>query len=197
MSVNPRRHADDPSLLLEAAFMRIYHERMADVPIVNPALEVEAVGFALRDGHWLGILIAPWFMNLVRVPGPAAPWTSVRGEDRHFRQFPSGTYAFLGGEEPELGEFQTCSLISPMGQFGDQDSARATAQAVLGMLLAPPAPGSVPDIGPPRRVESTQDEVAKTAPADAATLAPAPEAEAIPPRPMSKRDFLFGPLRRA
>jgi [NiFe] hydrogenase assembly HybE family chaperone len=185
-----RRHELDPSPLLEAAFRRIHRECMADVPIINPALEVEAVGFIQHEGHWLGVLIAPWFMNLLRVPGPLAAWTSVRGETRHFRALPSGTYAFLGSEEPEVGEFQTCSLISPMGQFADQQSARATAQAVLAMLLAPPAPGSLPDIGPPRRAGTTEVEPAIEPPE-----APAPPIAPPQPRPTSKRDFLFGALR--
>lgn len=191
MSEPLRRHEHDPSPLLEAAFRRIHRERMADVPIINPALEVEAVGFTQHEGHWLGVLIAPWFMNLLRVPGPLEAWTSVRGESRHFRALPSGTYAFLGCEEPEVGEFQTCSLISPMGQFADQQSARETAQAVLAMLLAPPAPGSLPDIGPPRRVGSGEAEAATEPPE-----APAAPSASPPPRPTARREFLFGALRR-
>ena len=36
--------------------------------MVNPALAVEAVGFRPWGEHWLGILITPWFMNLVLMP---------------------------------------------------------------------------------------------------------------------------------
>ena len=39
---------------------------------VNPAVEVEAVGFAPWDAHWLGVMVTPWFMNLMLLPRDAA-----------------------------------------------------------------------------------------------------------------------------
>ena len=69
-----------------------------------PVLRVEAVGFAPWQGHWLGILITPWFMNLVLVPGEAASWQGVAPGKRRFCKFPSGDFAFLGSVEPEIGE---------------------------------------------------------------------------------------------
>jgi [NiFe] hydrogenase assembly HybE family chaperone len=108
-----RLHAADPAPLLEAVFRRIQAETMAGVPILNPALTVEAVGFSRWQDHWLGIVITPWFMNLVLVPGAAASWQSVAPGLRLFRKFPSGDFAFLGSDEPEVGEFQSCSLFSP------------------------------------------------------------------------------------
>jgi hypothetical protein len=37
--------ADSPAPALEAAFADIARTRLADVPLCNPALQVEAVGF--------------------------------------------------------------------------------------------------------------------------------------------------------
>jgi [NiFe] hydrogenase assembly HybE family chaperone len=170
-----RLHADNPSPLLEAAFRRILADTMADVPILNPALAVEAVGFARQGDHWLGIVITPWFMNLVLVPGAIESWQSVAPGLRLFRKFPSGDFAFLGSNEPEVGEFQSCSLFSPMAQFADQAGAREVACAAL---------------------EALQNE-----PAAAAPQAPAKEAfddpkQAALERPMSKREFLGGMFRR-
>ena len=34
-------------------------ERMHDVPILNPALNVEAVDFQRWQRHWLGVLVTP------------------------------------------------------------------------------------------------------------------------------------------
>ncbi len=170
-----RIHAEDPSPLLEAAFRRIQAETMADVPILNPALRVEAVGFTRWQDHWLGIVITPWFMNLVLVPGAAGSWQSVAPGQRLFRNFPSGDFAFLGSDEPEVGEFQSCSLFSPMAQFADQTGARDVALAAL---------------------EALQSE-------SAAAVPPAPTKEAFEDpkkaaleRPMSKREFLGAVLRR-
>jgi [NiFe] hydrogenase assembly HybE family chaperone len=133
------RHLDDPSARLEAAFRRIEAERMADVPMLNHALDVEAVGFARRDGRWLGVLVTPWFMNLVLLPAEGE-WESVTEGERIFRRFAGRDYAFLGGREPEVGEFQCCSLFSPMGEMPNQDSVRAIARAVLLALDGEPDP---------------------------------------------------------
>lgn len=169
-----RIHAEDPSRLLEAAFRRIQAETMADVPILNPALSVEAIGFARRQDHWLGIVVTPWFMNLVLVPGAAESWQSVAPGLRLFRKFPSGDFAFLGSDEPEVGEFQSCSLFSPMAQFVDQAGAREVALAAL---------------------EALQHEPATAAPQAPKQAADDPRQAALE-RPMSKREFLGGMFRR-
>lgn len=175
MSAAPRIHDADPSPLLEAAFRRIEGERMAGVGVLNPALRVEAVGFVRHEGHWLGIIVTPWFMNLVLAPGEAGTWQSVAPGQRLFRSFPSGDFAFLGSSEAEVGEFQSCSLFSPMGQFADQDGARAVAHAALAALreapaAAPPAPPADDALDDPR--------------------------QAALERPMSKREFLGSVFRR-
>lgn len=140
MPGNLRCHDVDPSRLVEAAFQRIYVEHMSDVPIVNPALQVQALDFILWQGNWLGVLITPWCINLLLLPGPNGNWQSVSGNHRRFHHFPSGNYAFLGGTEAEIGEYQSCSLISPMGQFPDQESVRAVAEEVIKNMLKAPDP---------------------------------------------------------
>lgn len=170
-----RSHAEDPSPLLEAAFRRIEAGTMADVPILNPALTVEAVGFTRRQDHWLGIVITPWFMNLVLVPGAAESWQSVAPGLRLFRKFPSGDFAFLGSNEPEVGEFQSCSLFSPMGQFASQAEAREVALAALAALQAEPV---------------------AAAPAPSKQAFEDPKQAALE-RPMSKREFLGSVFRRS
>ena len=172
-------HPVDPSRLLEAAFRRIESERMAGVAVLNPALCVEAVGFARWQEHWLGILITPWFMNLVLVPGREEGWQSVADGARIFRRFPAGDYAFLGGHEPELGEFQTCALFSPMAQFAEQDSARAVALAALEALQRQPE----------------KPDAAKPAAPLAKDALDHPEPAALK-RPMSKREFFGSVFRR-
>ena len=64
---------------LAAAFRNVAKERMAGVPLVNETLSVEAVGFTEWDGRLLGVLVAPWFMNLVLLPGTVAKLISEYG----------------------------------------------------------------------------------------------------------------------
>ncbi len=135
-------HASDPAPRLEAVFTRIEAERMAGVPLLNPALRVQALPFGRWQGQWLGVLVTPWFLNLVLMPADAAGWRQTREGDRVFHHFAAGDFAFLGNDEPGLGEFQACSLISPMGQFNDQTAAIDTARAALAMLHLPPPDGA-------------------------------------------------------
>lgn len=134
----PAGREHDPADAVERAYFRIQQERMAGVPIVNPALRVEAVDFQRWQGNWLGIVVAPWCMSVLLVPGSDDGWVRAPDNQRRFVKFPFGELAFLGSHEPELGEFQSCSLFSPMDRFGTQAQALATARATLLALLSPP-----------------------------------------------------------
>lgn len=135
-----RIHAHNPSELVEQTYFRVQQERMADVPILNPALSVEAIDFQRWQGHWLGIVVTPWCMSVLLVPGSTDHWVWTGENKRRFVTFPAGEFAFLGSEEAELGEFQSCSLFSPMGKFANQVEAAMTARAsMVALLTALPA----------------------------------------------------------
>ena len=158
----------DPTPRLNAAF----REAAARMPgdLVNPALEVEAVGFAPWQGHWLGIMVTPWFMNLVLAPRAQRRWQSIRVGDKRKLQFPAGIYEFIGASDASVGEYQSCSLFSPMHQFESHAAARLVAQLAREALFDP--------------ANAEQPEDAREAP-PAATHAE--EAQSI-----TKRDFLRG-----
>ncbi|MGV6817379.1 MAG: [NiFe]-hydrogenase assembly chaperone HybE [Thiotrichales bacterium] len=119
---------------IEAVFRRIQQERMADVPVINPKLAVQWVGGSAWNNGWLGILITPWFMNVLWLPNEASEPPPQVGEVRVFT-FPSGQYDFVAGHEPLLGHYFSCSLFSPMFEFENQAAAEATAvEALLAML---------------------------------------------------------------
>jgi len=139
-----RIHETNPAAAVEEAYFRIFRERMAVVPVHNVLLSVEAVDFQPWQGHWLGVVVTSWCMSVLLVPGKAEDWETVGDNKRRFVKFPAGDFAFLGSEEPELGEFQTCALFSPMNQFPTQAQAVQTARASLVALLhtavqSPPA----------------------------------------------------------
>lgn len=112
--------------------------RMKDLPVFNPALRVEAVGFHEFQGGQLGIIVTPWFMNLVFLPGPGAASPPREGE-RRGRALPAGTVDFVGARFDDVGPFESCSLFSPMPNFESAEVARATAEEALLLLVAPPA----------------------------------------------------------
>ena len=155
-----------PAASLEARFRAIGREQMRDMPMVNPALDVAALGFRPWQAHWLGVLVTPWFMNLWLMPRDAAQWQPIGERETRCYVFPAGVFEFIGGRDALLGDYQACSLFSPMFEFADAAAAHATALAALDALFDPATGGAAPS-------------------ADDRPAAP-------PPRAMSKRDFLFG-----
>jgi len=144
-------HDESPADAVEEAFFRIQREQMSDVPILNPALSVEAVDFQRWQGHWLGIVVTPWCMSLLLVPGGTQGWVSVGDNKRRFVRFPAGDFAFLGSAEAELGEYQSCPLFSPMQRFSSQSEATLTARASLvAMLTAPGGAEAAKESMPPK-----------------------------------------------
>lgn len=121
--------ATDPARVaqLETVFETIQYTRMADVPLLNPVLRVEAVGFRPWAGGDLGVLITPWFLSLLWLAGdPETPLAATLSVT-----LPSGEYAFLSAWEPVLGAYASCSLISPVLMFADQATIQITARTVL------------------------------------------------------------------
>jgi [NiFe] hydrogenase assembly HybE family chaperone len=120
---------------LETEFTRIQRERMADVPMLNPALEVQAVGFTAWKGYLVGVLITPWFMNLMLFSQEGDEWTQLPTGTRIIHGFPSGSYEFILGEEERIGHYLMYSLFSPVFEFRNQEAAVATAGAVMELLM--------------------------------------------------------------
>jgi [NiFe] hydrogenase assembly HybE family chaperone len=181
------------SVGLESAFTRIQRERMTDVPLLNPALEVQAVGFRVWENYCLGVLITPWFMNLMLLSLDGDVWAELPSGTKINQSFPSGTYEFILGEEEGIGRYQMCSLFSPVFEFQNQEAAVATAEAVMEGLM---------DAANRDVVSTREREIRKIwHGAEAATAAVAeangesvnrPSLEERIQKPISRRDLLRG-----
>ncbi|MCW2314125.1 [NiFe]-hydrogenase assembly chaperone HybE [Rhodoferax antarcticus] len=146
---------------LAQAFALIGQTRMQGVPVQNLQLCVQAIGFEATPGldnepeALSGILITPWFMNLVRLPvaadAPTKSWLAPGRKGR--RTLGSECFEFIGASEDRLGVFEVCSLFSPMFEFANQQAAVATATHVLALLREPVAApvGSASTSLPPSR----------------------------------------------
>ncbi len=142
-------------LELESVFDEIRTKRMADVPILNSALAVEAVGFEEHDDSLLGVLVTPWFMNLMLLPKEKGAWGEEVTGEKSTLDLPAGRFEFIAGRENGIGEYRMCSLFSPMFEFGDHATAVATAAAVMEGVMrpaddTPPAAGDATKPPPPR-----------------------------------------------
>ncbi len=119
---------------LENTFKRI-EQRMKGIPVLNESLHVKAIGFHQWGSYQLGVLITPWFMNLMLLPESAESISELKMGDIQSHIFPSGTYDFIVGYEDELGTYLNCSLFSPMFEFEDQLAAELTAQEALAAIM--------------------------------------------------------------
>jgi [NiFe] hydrogenase assembly HybE family chaperone len=119
---------------LEETFKLIQRERMEGLPFLNSALRVEAIGFTPWGRGAVGVLLTPWFMNLMLLPGEEE-WSGLQVGAKVSHRFDSGCYEFTVGDEPGIGRYQMCSLFSPMGQFADHAAAVATATEVMRGLM--------------------------------------------------------------
>jgi [NiFe] hydrogenase assembly HybE family chaperone len=118
-------------------FESIYVEHMHDLPVVNQALAVEAVGFHDYYDHQLGILITPWFMNLILLPG-TDDWSNKAQGDTPSIDFPSGPIEFAVSHDKMLGTYLSAVLFRSVTDIADQATARKLAADVLGALMKPP-----------------------------------------------------------
>jgi [NiFe] hydrogenase assembly HybE family chaperone len=116
-------------------FTEVWHAKMRDVPIVNKLLHVQAVGFMEYEGRPLGVLISPWFMNLLQLPAEGEDWSGLIAGEKEIISFPSGDYEFIHNTREQTGGYKACSLFSPMGEFKTQAQAVDVAKAVMVALF--------------------------------------------------------------
>jgi len=123
-----------PSNCLVDRYRAIYDERMLGLPIINAALEVEAIGFCDFDEHQVGVLITPWFMNLVLLLGSDIGSRLQQGSKSTLR-FPSGPVEFTTAQDEVLGPYLTAVLFSSVAEFPDQYTAKVIALEVMQELF--------------------------------------------------------------
>jgi [NiFe] hydrogenase assembly HybE family chaperone len=138
--VRARVWSDTPDGLaraLEDEMRRKALDGMAALPISNPRLRVEAVGFLAWRGITLGVLVTPWSMLLVAVPPqvPEGGWPDGAVVEL---ELPSGRYDLMPARFERTGAALLLSLFSPMDTFDSPESARAAAKGALLELMTPP-----------------------------------------------------------
>ncbi len=123
---------------LRQTFTHILQTRMQGIPVIHPLLQVNADNFVCWQGWYLGVLVTPWFMNLMLLPATddaVETLATLRIGNKQTHCFPSGSYEFMVGAEEGIGRYLSCSLFSPMYQFQDQAAVLDTATAVLAELM--------------------------------------------------------------
>lgn len=123
---------DDLARRCEAVWGRIA-PRMAALPIYNPALDVQTTSFR-RHGLWTaGIVVTPWFMNVVaRHDGGL---DALQSGARVTVDLPVGSVEATVADIEGIGRIAVASLFSPMDGFADPSGTRHVAEAALEALF--------------------------------------------------------------
>jgi hypothetical protein len=100
----------------ETEYGRIYEERFAGLPIVNPVLSVRVVGVRETDDFFTFSLLTPWMLNQIAVPKRAEAAPRLAGSMRQDQLEP-------------LGEFYVKNVVSPMSRFRSMEVAVRRAES--------------------------------------------------------------------
>lgn len=133
----PDPSGEDRILQMVDRFTHIGETAMRELPIYNHALQVEAIGFKPMAAGWLGVLITPWFINVMLLPKHKQEATMPLGE-KVTHKLISGEHDFSVGEDDELGRYDFLTLASPTLKYKSHQAACDVAQKVLAKLLTPP-----------------------------------------------------------
>ncbi len=69
--------------------------------------------------------------------GDEKTWQSIPTGAVKAVRLPAGEFSFLGMKDPILGEYQACSLMSPLGpDIADQATAQAVALSAFRIMLS-------------------------------------------------------------
>lgn len=123
-----------PVAALEEHYRSILDDRMQDMPFVNRALEVATVGFRDFDTHSLGVLISPWFMNLVLLPG-SDEWSDLEQGSIVRIALPGESIDFNVCHDANLDTYLTAVLFRTVADFSNQSVAISVAKEVLNRLF--------------------------------------------------------------
>ncbi|MER2539014.1 MAG: [NiFe]-hydrogenase assembly chaperone HybE [Azonexus sp.] len=128
-------HENDPGPLLEAHFQQLWEESVADTRQTNPALQVKVIGFVRCEGDWVGVMVTPWFIHLLLLPGGGTLWGDIPDGQRRYLDLPGSTYYFTATEAPGIGPYQYTALLDNINQVADMATARHLADDALRTAL--------------------------------------------------------------
>lgn len=125
---------DDRIDALTRHYEFVLRDRMHGLPIVNPDLEVEGIAFRAHAGDLVGVLLTPWFMNLVLLPGSDEYVRRSPGESVTVATF-NESVEFTVASDDATGRYLSAVLFRSVEDFDDQATARAVAEEVIHLLL--------------------------------------------------------------
>jgi [NiFe] hydrogenase assembly HybE family chaperone len=132
------RRDDHPRVLALLDRFRHVDAAMRDLPLYNAKVPIEAIGFRpFGDDALIGVLLTPWFMNLIVLPIEPTPMDMAAIGKASVIELPAGKRTFVVGGDAAIGLYKALSLHSPVLNFTLPGQAQAEAQRQLATLMAP------------------------------------------------------------
>lgn len=138
-------YEEDPSTLLKETFQKIVEQDMKDLPFLHPGVEVDTYGFQIFENQWVGALLTPWMLSILILPGPGQVWPVRKVSDKLGVTFPRGDATFMVGHIDAIGQYLSCSLMSPLDKKIGQFALSEMANQSVRELLTPPGEEIDPD----------------------------------------------------
>ena len=125
----------NPSSVLEAHFHQLWAARGDDFPVVNPKLAIKAIGFARVQGDWVGVMVTPWFVQLMLLAGGGTLWGDIPVGQRRYLDLPGATLPFTAAEVMGIGAYQYSPLLAQISEAEDMLAAQRVADDALQAIL--------------------------------------------------------------
>lgn len=119
---------------LLSVYRDVVQPRMSSLPMFNEALQVEAVDFQFHQDRPCGVIITPWFMNLVVLPAEGDDWETLSPGEDVTLSFPGGDYDCTASIVEGLGTHLALPLFTTVKDFPDHETAVRIARDILQRL---------------------------------------------------------------
>lgn len=128
--------SQSPAELVERVFQHIHQQEMAQMSFCRDDLNVTVSPFQCVDGQWTGVVFTPWMLSLMIFPGPDDIWPRRQVTSKLGIKLAGSDYLFNVGEHEELGQYLSCSLMSPIKGVACQQEADKIVSELSRMVWA-------------------------------------------------------------
>ncbi|EKT53468.1 hydrogenase-2 assembly chaperone [Providencia sneebia] len=128
----------NPQALVQAAFERVSKLEMHDLSFLHPSMCIYASEFTLFENQWVGVVVTPWMLSAIILPGINQYWPHRTIGDKIGLKLPYGEMTYTVGELDELTQYLACSLMSPLDRTLSREQGQQLADDCLRILLSLP-----------------------------------------------------------
>lgn len=132
-----KNFSENPTALFQAEMQQVA-ESMAELPFYRADIPCFCPKFVLFEGQWIGVVLTPWLLSVVVLPGPEQYWDTRKIGDKIALQFPNKTLLFTVSSLPNIPQYLSCSLMSPLASTLTTEQAQQLARDCLHQLLSLP-----------------------------------------------------------